>query len=74
MKEFESIAFFKIADGYGGHTQILGMFEQSQPLPIPQPARTSVNPRATSLHHFAVEIDKAHYEQELTRLTRLDLF
>ena len=49
------------------------MFEESQPLPIHQPARTSVNPRATSLHHFAVEIDKADYEQELTRLSRLGL-
>jgi catechol-2,3-dioxygenase len=71
MKEFEGIAFFRIADGCGGHAQILGMFEESRPLPIRQLVRPSVNPVATSLHHFAVEIDKADYEQELTRLTRL---
>ena len=29
MEELEGIAFFKIADGYGGHIHILGMFEES---------------------------------------------
>jgi catechol-2,3-dioxygenase len=73
MKEFEGIAFFKIAEGYGGHTQILGMFLESHPLPVPEPARTAVNHLTTSLHHFAFEIEKAQHEKELTRLTRLGL-
>lgn len=73
MKEFEGIAFFKIADGYGGHTQILGMFEEGRPAPIPQASRGPVIPEATALHHFAFEIDKAHHLSELERLTGLGL-
>jgi catechol-2,3-dioxygenase len=28
MREFDGIAFLKIAEGHAGHTQILGMFEE----------------------------------------------
>jgi catechol 2,3-dioxygenase-like lactoylglutathione lyase family enzyme len=73
MKEFDGIAFFRIADGYGGHTQILGMFAESRPVPIPQARRQPVAAVATSLHHFAFEIDRAHYNEELTRLRALGL-
>jgi catechol 2,3-dioxygenase-like lactoylglutathione lyase family enzyme len=51
MKEFEGIAFLKVAEGHGGHTQILGMFEEGRPVPIGQPARGPVVPAATALHH-----------------------
>ena len=29
MRRFPDAAFFKIADGYGGHTQILALFDRS---------------------------------------------
>ncbi len=73
MKEFDDIAFFRIADGYGGHTQILGMFAETQPVPIPQTPRQAVAAPATPLHHFAFEIDRAHYDEELARLRGLGL-
>jgi hypothetical protein len=73
LKEFEGIAFFKIAEGYGGHTQILGMFEEGRPAPIPHARRGMIMPEATALHQFAFEIDKAHHQPELNRLTGLGL-
>ena len=30
IKEFEQVAFFKIADGIGGHTQVIGLFKGYQ--------------------------------------------
>jgi catechol-2,3-dioxygenase len=30
IKRFPNAAFFKIADGYGGHTQVLGLFDRSE--------------------------------------------
>jgi catechol-2,3-dioxygenase len=73
MKAFDGIAFFKIAEGHGGHTQILGMFEEGRPVPIGQLARGPVVPAATALHHFAFEIDRADHQAELDRLTGLGL-
>jgi hypothetical protein len=29
MKRFQNAAFFKIADGPGGHTQVLALFDRS---------------------------------------------
>jgi len=73
MKEFDGIVFFSIADGFGGHMQILGMFEEGRAVPIPQATRGPVVPQSSALHHFAFEIDKAHYSEELNRLTALGL-
>ena len=73
LKEFDGIAFFRIADGYGGHTQILGMFDEARPAPIQEALRGPVRSEATALHHFAFEIDKADHQSELDRLTGLGL-
>jgi catechol-2,3-dioxygenase len=71
LREVDSIVFLKISDGYGGHTQIVGLFSESLPAPFPQDARQPVQLESTSLHHFALEIDKADFDVELTRLQRL---
>lgn len=68
LKEFEGITFFRIAEGRGGHTEILGMFAESRPLPVPERSHGPVAPATTSLHHFALEIDAADYPHELERL------
>jgi hypothetical protein len=36
LREFEGIAFLKVSDGYGGHTQIVGLFHESLPAPFPK--------------------------------------
>lgn len=60
LKEFEGITFLRVADGYGGHTQIIGLFHESMPAPTNAP-RGEVRIESTSLHHFALEIDKHDY-------------
>ena len=71
LREFDGIAFLKVADGYGGHTQIIGLFHESLPVPFPKDAREPVQLERTSLHHFALEIDKNDFDAELARLQRL---
>ena len=71
LREFDGITFLKVADGYGGHPQIVGLFHESLPVPFPNDPREPVRLEATSLHHFALEIDKTDFEAELARLQRL---
>jgi len=59
--EFPSAVFFRIAEGYNGHTQILALFDRS----------TSVDPERTTIDHFAFTISLSDYESEWKRLERL---
>lgn len=69
MREFEGIVFFRIAAGFAGHTQILGLFGESMPVPLVSRGRPA--PDATSLHHFAFEIALDDYWPETARLESL---
>lgn len=71
LREFDGIAFLKVSDGYGGHTQIVGLFHESLPVPFPKDLREPVRIGPTSLHHFALEIDRNDFDAELNRLQRL---
>jgi catechol 2,3-dioxygenase-like lactoylglutathione lyase family enzyme len=71
LREFDHIAFLTVSDGHGGHTQIIGLFHESVPPPFPGDPREPVRLEATSLHHFALEIDQADYGPELARLQAL---
>jgi catechol-2,3-dioxygenase len=71
LREFDGIVFLKVSDGYGGHTQIIGLFLESLPVPFARDAREAVHLEATSLHHFALEIDKKDFDAELARLKQL---
>ena len=71
LREFDGIVFLKVSDGYGVHTQIIGLFHESLPVPFPRDAREAVHLEATSLHHFALEIDKNDFDAELARLKQL---
>ena len=71
LREFEGIAFLKVSNGHGGHTQIIGLFHESLPVPFPKDLREPVHLESTSLHHFALEIDKGDFKAELDRLQRL---
>jgi catechol 2,3-dioxygenase-like lactoylglutathione lyase family enzyme len=71
LREFDGIVFLKVSDGYGGHTQIIGLFHESLPVPFPRDARDAVHLETTSLHHFALEIDKKDFDAELARLKQL---
>jgi catechol-2,3-dioxygenase len=45
MSRFPSAAFFKIADGYGGHTQVLALFDRSH---LATNVQTQRHPRSTT--------------------------
>jgi catechol-2,3-dioxygenase len=68
MTRFPSVAFFKIADGYGGHTQVLALFDRSQ-----SPGYQKANPATSTIDHIAFEIPLADFEGEKKRLERLGL-
>jgi catechol-2,3-dioxygenase len=70
LREFDGITFLQVARGHGGHTQIVGLFEAALPDPFGS-RRGPVDQEATSLHHFALEIDKEDYQHELRRLEGL---
>ncbi len=66
-QRFEGGIFFRIAEGFAGHTRVLGLFDRRD--------RDPVGPRAeaSTLDHFAFEIPLADYESERRRLESLGL-
>ena len=66
LRRFDHAVFFKIADGYGGHTQVLALFDLSG-----QEGYRGLDPERTTVDHLAFEIDRADYEAEKARLEGL---
>jgi catechol-2,3-dioxygenase len=64
----EHAVFFTIADGHGGHTQVLALFDRSH-----EPDYGGVDSAKSSIDHIAFEIDLADYQSEKERLERLGL-
>jgi len=63
LGEFATAALLKIADGYGGHTQVLGLFDRS----------IRVEPEHTTVDHIAFTIALSDYDSEKKRLESLGL-
>lgn len=61
-------AFFKIAEGYGGHTQVLALFDRSQ-----SPGYCGTDAATSTIDHIAFEIPLADFADELARLKGLGL-
>jgi catechol-2,3-dioxygenase len=61
-------AFFKIADGYGGHTQVLALFDRSQ-----NPGYRGPDTATSTIDHIAFEIPLADFDGEKKRLESLGL-
>ena len=61
-------AFFKIADGYGGHTQVLALFDRSQ-----NPGYRGPDAATSTIDHIAFEIPLANFAYESKRLETLGL-
>ena len=64
LRRDESFVFFKIAEGYGGHTQNLALFETKS---------SHLSQDETTLHHIALNISPEVYESEKRRLEGLGL-
>lgn len=63
MKRFPNVVFFKIAEGFAGHTQILALFDRSAEVPGLRLDRNS-----TTLDHIAFTIALKDYDTEYERL------
>lgn len=68
----ESTVFFKIAEGYGGHTQNLALFRADNRYFI-ETKSLQLNQEETTLHHIAFNIALEDYESEIRRLEGLGL-
>ena len=63
LRRDESFVFFKVAEGYGGHSQNLALFEASKTL----------NPQESTLHHIALNVALEDFESEKRQLEGLGL-
>jgi catechol-2,3-dioxygenase len=68
MTRFPNSAFFKIADGYGGHTQVLALFDRSQ-----SPGYRATDAATSTIDHIAFEIPLDDFAGERKRLEALGL-
>ncbi len=68
MRRFPTSAFFRIAPGYAGHTQILALFDRSSDEGFSGPSSDH-----TTLDHIAFAIGVDDFERERLRLERLGL-
>ena len=59
MTRVPNCAFFKIADGYGGHTQALALFDRSQ-----SPGCRGTDAATSTIDHIAFEISFAEFADE----------
>lgn len=66
MQRFPNSAFFKVADGYGGHMQILALFDRSE-----EPGYTGLSAARTTVDHIAFAIALEDFEAERARLEGL---
>ena len=72
LRRDESSVFFKIAEGYGGHTQNLALFEASNTMFLDNKA-VQLNSQETTLHHIAFNVALEDFESEKMRLEGLGL-
>ena len=68
MKRFPHAAFFRVGDGYQGHTQILALFDRTDNDGYSAPEQGK-----SSLDHFAFAISLADFANEQRRLESLGL-
>jgi catechol-2,3-dioxygenase len=60
----ESQVFFKIAEGYGGHTQNLALFRADNRM-FMQNKSLQLSPEQSTLHHIALNIALEDYQNAL---------
>ena len=73
LNRFDKMVFFKIAPSYGGHTQVLALFDVSIPSNHVSRHHSALNVTSSTLHHIAFTIALSDYEAEKERLQQLGL-
>ncbi len=72
LRRDESFVFFKVAEGYGGHSQNLALFDATNRSFL-EAKSLELSPEGTTLHHVALNIALEDYETEQRRLEGLGL-
>jgi catechol-2,3-dioxygenase len=72
LRREESFVFFKIAEGYDGHSQVLALFDATDRYLLENKS-LDLNPQGSTLHHIALNISLEDYESEKMRLQGLGL-
>jgi catechol 2,3-dioxygenase-like lactoylglutathione lyase family enzyme len=72
IRREESYVFFKIAEGYGGHTQNLALFDAAERSFI-ESKSPQLNQEETTLHHIALNVSLEDFDSEQTRLENLGI-
>lgn len=62
----ETSAFFELGAGYGGHTEVLAVFDRTA-----TDDYDGISPARTTLDHVAFEIDREDFDAEKARLESL---
>jgi catechol-2,3-dioxygenase len=68
MTRVPNCAFFRIADGYGGHTQVLALFDRSE-----NPGYRGTDAATSTIDHIAFEVALTDFASEKERLEALGL-
>ena len=63
MRQFEHAAFFRVADGYAGHTAVIALFDRRSP----------TEQEHSTLDHLAFAISREDFEPQKQRLEALGL-
>ena len=66
LSKSDDAVFFKIATGYGGHTQVMVLFNRSK-----QSGYSGIDSTKSTIDHIAFEIDLADLETERQRIEGL---
>lgn len=72
LRRDEGFVFFKVAEGYGGHTQNLALFEVTNADSL-APEAQQPSAEWSTLHHIALNIALEDFEAEQARLEGLGL-
>ena len=72
LRRDESFVFFKVAEGYGGHTQNLALFQAENRF-FPENKSIQLDREQSTLHHIAFNVALEDYESEKMRLEGLGL-
>ena len=72
LRRDDSFVFFKIAEGYGGHTQNLALFDAADRNFL-EGKSLQLNSDQTTLHHIALNISLEDFDTEKRRLEGLGL-
>jgi catechol-2,3-dioxygenase len=67
LRREENYVFFEIAEGYGGHSQNLALFDAGERAFLKNKS-SQLKPENSTLHHIAFNVDLEDFEAERERL------